>query len=159
MGRRLPKSKPSEADSIWRGGAPQHCRRNGKRQKRLSVLSRAQGAPTSRRRYNTLDLASKIVCQGRPCPPLDTPATKPRFHWMLPASGELPLWAPFVRGTLFPFNSLATKPSGFFGFFPTWKKQNENRDAHSAFSLPKRTPSPLKTSVHETKVSMKTFLP
>ncbi len=34
-------------------------------------------AAVRRRRYNTLDLASKIVCQGRPCPPLDTPAMKP----------------------------------------------------------------------------------
>ena len=63
-----PKSKPSEAGSIRRGGAPQHCRRTGNRQKRLPILSRAQGAPTSRRRYNTLDLAGKIVCQGRPRP-------------------------------------------------------------------------------------------
>ena len=63
-----PKSKPREAGSIRRGGAPQHSRRIGKLQKRLPVLSRAQGAPTSRRRYNTLDLASKIVRQGRPCP-------------------------------------------------------------------------------------------
>ena len=63
------------------------------------------------------------------------------------------------REALPPLDTPATKPPGFIGCFPTGKKQNENRDAHSAFSLPKRTPSPLKTSVNETKVSMKTFLP
>lgn len=41
------------------------------------------------------------------------------------------------------------------GCFPTEKKLNENRDAHSAFSLPKRTPSPFKTLVNETEVSLK----
>ena len=44
-----------------------------------------------------------------------------------------------VRGTLFPLHSLATKPSGFIGCFPSEKNQHDNRDAHSAFSLPKGT--------------------
>ena len=40
---------------------------------------------------------------------MDTPATKPRFLWIHPAGGELPLWTPYVRGTLFPLKPLAKK--------------------------------------------------
>ena len=101
--------------------------------------SQAPSVAARRRRYNTLDLARQDRVPREALPPLDTPATKPRFHWMLPASGDLPLWIPYVRGTLFHSNPLATKLPGFIGFVPTGKKQNENRDAHSAFSLPKGT--------------------
>ena len=58
------------------------------------------------------------------------------------------------REALPPLDTPATKPPGFIGCFPTEKKQHESHDAHSAFSLPKRTPSPLKTPVKETKVSL-----
>lgn len=64
-------------------------------------------AAPCRRRYNTLDLARQDRVPREALPPLDTPATKPRFLWILPASGELPLWTPLVRGTLFPLNPLA----------------------------------------------------
>ncbi len=83
--------------------------------------SQAPSVAARRRRYNTLDLARQDRVPWEALPPLDTPATKPRFLWILPACGELPLWTPYVRGTLFPLNPLATKPPGFIGCFPTEK--------------------------------------
>ena len=81
--------------------------------------------PASRnKRYNTLDLASKIVCQGDAVP-IGFPCHETaRFLWILPhrksqsipivlrpslPKGEFPLWTPHVRGTLFPFNPLANE--------------------------------------------------
>ena len=55
-----------------------------------------------------------------------------------------PLWIPPPRNR--PVSLDASHPE---------KKQHESRNAHSAFSLPKRTPSPLKTSANEIKVSLK----
>ena len=66
-----------------------------------------------RRRYNTLDLASKIVCQGRLCPHWIPCHETARFLWILPhresrsipivlrpslPKGELPLWTPLTKG-------------------------------------------------------------
>ena len=74
-------------------------------------------------------------------PPLDTPATKPRFLWILPhredrsipivlrpslPKGELPLWTPYVRGTLFPLNPLANETARFLWMLPS-KKNDMSR--------------------------------
>ena len=126
----------------------------GVAERSLRCPSQVPFAAPCRRRYNTLDLASKIVCQGSAAPFGYPRHETARFLWILPhresrsipivprpslPKGELPLWTPRVRGTLFPLISLATKPSGFIGCFPSEKNQHDNRDAHSAFSLPKGT--------------------
>ena len=74
-----------------------------------AAISQAPFAHAHRPRCNTLHFAGQSRVPREALPPLETPATKPRFHWMLPASGELPLWTPLVRGTLFPLNPLANE--------------------------------------------------
>ena len=44
----------------------------------------APSVASRRRRYNTLDLASKIVCQGRPCPLWIPPPRNPGFFGFFP---------------------------------------------------------------------------
>lgn len=73
---------------------PVRCPRPGKRCRRKhgSIPSRAYG----RRRYNTLDLASKIVCHGNSLFPLDPLGFRSR-------------WGPKLRNSHFGFGSGNTK--------------------------------------------------
>ena len=51
-------------------------------------------AAPCRRRYNTLDLASKIVCQGRPCPLWIPPPRNPGFFGFIQPEGSFPSGLP-----------------------------------------------------------------
>lgn len=111
--------------------------------------SQAPFAPAHRPRCNTLDLVSKIVCQGG-----SAPFGYPRHETQVSLDssiqrGASPLDSLCKRNAVPLKTPCQENRSGFLGCFPTEKKQNENRDAHSAFSLSKGTPSPLKTSVNE----------
>ena len=70
----LSKSNPLRWASIWqdrrffRPCCPQTPPVLGRRMALALPRRKSPSPPPCRRRYNTLDLASKIVCQGRPCP-------------------------------------------------------------------------------------------
>ncbi len=49
--------------------------------------------------------------------------------------GELPLWTPYVRGTLFPLNPLANETARFLWMLPSEKNCYEPQDAHNSFPI------------------------
>ena len=59
-----------------------------------AAISQAPFAPAHRPRCNTLDLASKIVCQRRPCPLWIPPPRNPGFFGFIQPEGSFPSGLP-----------------------------------------------------------------
>ena len=99
----------------------------------LSGMGQPLSSVSGRKRYNTLDFASKIVCQVELRPPLDTPAKgnavslwipyanrdAARPYWKPRAKGALPLWTPRLsmqwRSILLPHDRYAPARTGKTG--------------------------------------------
>ena len=104
--------------------------------------SQAPSVAARRRRYNTLDLASKIVCQGRPCPLWIPLPRNPGFFGFFQPAGSFPLWTPLAKEAPPPLKSPANETKSVSSDSSSQRKteMNDHRSFH--FSLPKG-PHPL----------------
>ena len=84
--------------------------------------SQAPSVAARRRRYNTLDLASKIVCQGRLCPLWIPPPRNPGFIGCFQPAGSFSSGHPLERWLRPLCNPPPTKPKRFLWILPAEKK-------------------------------------